>query len=40
MLPAWRGRSPAYGTARVTTLEATCRALDCQPGDLLQYVAD
>jgi DNA-binding Xre family transcriptional regulator len=40
MLPAWRGRSPAYGTVRVTTLEAICRALDCRPGDLLQYVAD
>lgn len=25
---------------RFTTLEALCRALDCQPGDLLEYVAD
>lgn len=24
---------------RFTTLEALCRALDCQPGDLLEYVA-
>ena len=23
---------------RFTTLEAICRALDCQPGDLLEYV--
>ena len=25
---------------RLTTLDAICRALDCQPGDLLQYVDD
>ena len=25
---------------RFSTLEAICRALDCQPGDLLQYVED
>ena len=25
---------------RFTTLEAICRALDCQPGDLLEYVPD
>ena len=24
---------------RFTTLDAICRALDCQPGDLLEYVA-
>jgi putative transcriptional regulator len=24
---------------RFSTLEAICRALDCQPGDLLEYVA-
>jgi putative transcriptional regulator len=24
---------------RFSTLEAICEALDCQPGDLLQYVA-
>jgi putative transcriptional regulator len=23
---------------RFSTLEAICRALDCQPGDLLEYV--
>lgn len=25
---------------RFTTLEALCRALDCQPGDLLEYQKD
>lgn len=25
---------------RFSTLEAICTALDCQPGDLLQYVPD
>ena len=25
---------------RFTTLEAICKALDCQPGDILEYVAD
>ena len=25
---------------RLSTLEALCRALDCQPGDLLEYVAE
>ncbi len=25
---------------RFTTLDALCRALDCQPGDLLEYVPD
>lgn len=24
---------------RFSTLEAICKALDCQPGDLLEYVA-
>lgn len=24
---------------RFTTLEAICRALDCQPGDILDYVS-
>lgn len=28
------GRAKAI---RLTTLEAICRALDCQPGDILQY---
>ena len=25
---------------RFSTLEALCRALDCQPGDLMEYVPD
>ncbi len=25
---------------RFTTLDALCRALDCQPGDILEYVPD
>ena len=25
---------------RFSTLEAICRALDCQPGDLLEYVGE
>lgn len=25
---------------RFTTLEALCRALDCQPGDILEYTLD
>ncbi|MYL19677.1 helix-turn-helix domain-containing protein [Halobacillus litoralis] len=25
---------------RFSTLEAICKALDCQPGDLLEYVED
>lgn len=25
---------------RLSTLNAICRALDCQPGDLLEYVPD
>lgn len=25
---------------RLSTLEAICKALDCQPGDLLEYVRD
>lgn len=25
---------------RFTTLEAICKALDCQPGDILQFVDD
>ena len=25
---------------RFSTLEAVCAALDCQPGDILEYVAD
>ena len=25
---------------RFTTLDAICRALDCQPGDIIEYVED
>lgn len=25
---------------RFSTLEAICKALDCQPGDILQYIED
>lgn len=25
---------------RFSTLDAVCRALDCQPGDILEFVAD
>ena len=25
---------------RFTTLEAVCKALDCQPGDILEYAED
>lgn len=25
---------------RIETLEAICAALDCQPGDILEYVSD
>lgn len=25
---------------RLTTLEAICKALDCQPGDILEYRSD
>ena len=25
---------------RFTTLEAICKALDCQPGDILEYVGE
>jgi len=31
------GRAKAV---RFSTLEAMCRVLDCQPGDLLEYVED
>ena len=31
------GRAKAV---RFSTLEAMCRVLQCQPGDLLEYVAD
>ena len=25
---------------RISTMDAICRALDCQPGDILEYVPD
>lgn len=25
---------------RFTTLDAICKALDCQPGDILEYISD
>ena len=25
---------------RISTMESICRALDCQPGDILEYVSD
>lgn len=25
---------------RFSTLEAICKALDCQPGDILEYISD
>lgn len=25
---------------RISTLEAICKALDCQPGDILEYIHD
>ena len=31
------GRAKAV---RLSTLEAICKALDCQPGDILEYRAD
>lgn len=43
------GISPVYlsriktgkiSAVRFSTLDAICRALDCQPGDLLEYIPD
>lgn len=31
------GRAKAI---RLATLEAICKALDCQPGDIIEYIAD
>ena len=28
------------GAVRFSTLEAICKALDCQPGDILEYVPE
>ncbi len=33
-------RSGKVKGVRFSTLEAICRELDCQPGDLLEYEAD
>ena len=33
-------RSGKVRGVRFETLEAICKALDCQPGDLLEYVPD
>lgn len=33
-------RSGKVRAVRFSTLEAICRHLDCQPGDLLEYVPD
>lgn len=33
-------KSGKVGGIRFSTLEAICRALDCQPGDLLEYTPD
>lgn len=33
-------RSGKVRGVRFATLEAICKALDCQPGDLLEYVPD
>ena len=33
-------KSGKVGGIRFSTLEALCRALDCQPGDLLEYTPD
>jgi len=37
LTPLWYGRVKRIDT---DTLEALCKALDCQPGDLLVYVPD
>lgn len=35
-----RIRTGKINAVRFSTLEAMCRALDCQPGDLLEYIPD
>lgn len=35
-----RLRSGNVKAVRFSTLDAICQALDCQPGDLLEYVPD
>ena len=34
------GKTGKAKAIRFSTLEAICRALDCQPGDLLEYRSD
>ncbi len=33
-------RSGKARAVRFTTLEAICKALDCQPGDVLEYIEE
>ncbi len=35
-----RIKTGKINAVRFSTLEAMCRALDCQPGDLLEYIPD
>lgn len=35
-----RIKTGKISAVRFSTLEAMCRALDCQPGDLLEYIPD
>lgn len=35
-----RIKTGKVSAVRFSTLEAMCRALDCQPGDLLEYILD
>ncbi|EGX71901.1 helix-turn-helix domain-containing protein [Collinsella tanakaei] len=35
-----RIKTGKISAVRFSTLDAICRALDCQPGDLLEYIPD
>lgn len=35
-----RIKTGKISAVRFSTLDAMCRALDCQPGDLLEYIPD
>ena len=35
-----RIKTGRISAVRFSTLDAICRALDCQPGDILEYVPD
>lgn len=35
-----RIKTGKISAVRFSTLDAICRALDCQPGDLLEYISD